>query len=243
MAKLKDKKEIQIMREAGSKLSTVMESLKKEVSPGKTTKDLEEKAKELISKEGGKPSFLGYKEFPAAICTSVNRIVVHGIPSDRVLNEGDIISIDIGLEWKGYHSDMAVTVPVGKISRKAEKLLRVTEESLDLAIKQSKKGKRLGDIGNAVEKHVTENGLVVVRGLCGHGIGKEVHENPQIMNTGSANRGWKIREGFTFCIEPMVTFENPKIYHDKEGIKTENISAHFEHTIAIVDGNPEILTA
>lgn len=242
MIKLKSKKEIDLMREGGSKLADITRRIKKAATVETTTKQLEDLAKTLIRKKGGRPSFLGYKGFPAAICTSINETVVHGVPSNRKLKEGDILSIDLGFEWKGYHTDMAVTFPIGKIDKKTENLLAVTQKSLDLAIEQSREGNRLGDVGHVIEDYVTKNGFVVVEGLCGHGIGKEVHEDPQVLNSGKPQRGLKMEEGFVFCIEPMVTTKDSKIYHDKEGIKTKNLSAHFEHTVAIVDGKSEILT-
>ncbi|MGM0439224.1 MAG: type I methionyl aminopeptidase [Patescibacteria group bacterium] len=243
MIKLKNKKEISLMREAGHKLADVTEKIKRKAEAGVTTKELDQLARNIISKKGGKPSFLNYKGFPAAICTSINETVVHGVPSKRKLKEGDILSIDLGLEWKGYHSDMATTFPIGKVNEKTKKLLNVTKKSLDLAIEKSQKGNKLGDIGNVIESYVNKNGFVVVEGLCGHGIGKEVHEDPQVFNTGTPGRGVELEEGFVFCIEPMVTTKNPRIFQSEEGINTKNLSAHFEHTIAIVDGKAEILTA
>ena len=242
MINLKSKKEIEIMREGGSKLASISKRIKKEASAGVTTEDLNKLAQKLMKEEGGKPSFLGYKGFPAAICTSINETVVHGVPSNRKLKEGDILSIDLGFEWKGYHTDMAFTFPIGSVDSETEKLIRITQESLNLAIKKSRGGARLGDVGYAVEECVQKAGFVVVEGLCGHGIGKEVHEDPQVMNTGVRGRGMKIKDGFVFCIEPMVTTGSSKIKHTKEGIKTKNLSAHFEHTIAIVNGKAEVLT-
>ena len=230
------------MREGGSKLASIANKLKEDAKPGLSTKKLDDLAKKLIKKEGGNPSFLGYKGFPAAICTSINETVVHGVPSSRELKNGDLLSIDLGFEWKGFHTDMAFTVPIGKVDQEAQRLIKVTKKSLDLAIKVSKAGNRLGDVGSAVEKHVQGSGFVVVEGLCGHGIGREVHEDPQVFNTGTPGKGMELKEGFVFCVEPMVTTEDPQIHHDSQGIKTKNISAHFEHTIAIVDGKAEVLT-
>lgn len=243
MIKLKNKKEIALMREGGSKLASITKRIKKEAKPGVATKELESLARELIDKKGGKPSFLGYKGFPAAICTSINKTVVHGVPSKRKLKDGDLLSIDLGFEWKGYHTDMATTFSIGDVDEKVNKLLNVTKKSLDLAIEISREGNRLGDVGNAIETYIQNNGFVVVEGLCGHGIGKEVHQDPQVFNSGTPGKGMDLKNGFVFCIEPMVTTEDGKISQTTEGIKTKNISAHFEHTIAIIDGKPEILTA
>lgn len=242
MIKLKNKKEIEIMQEGGAKLSSISKRLKEEAVAGVRTERLDQLARKLIKEENGKPSFLGYKGFPAAICTSINETVVHGVPSSQKLKEGDILSIDIGFEWRGYHTDMAFTFPIGNINSETKKLIRVTEESLGLAIKKSKSGFRLGDVGSAIENSVKKAGFVVVEGLCGHGIGKEVHEDPQVMNTGVPGRGIELKNGFVFCIEPMVTSGSSKIMHTKEGIKTNNLSAHFEHTVAIVDGKAQVLT-
>ena len=230
------------MRKGGSKLAEVTKEIKAAAGVGVTTKKLEKLAKDLIQKKGGTPSFLGYKGFPAAICTSINETVVHGVPSERKLKEGDILSIDLGFEWRGYHTDMAVTFPIGEIDSKTKELLEVTEGALNSAIRASKKGSTLGDLGHAIENCVKKAGFVVVEGLCGHGIGKEVHEDPQVLNTGRPGTGFELEEGFVFCVEPMVTTEDPQIHHDSQGIKTKNISAHFEHTLAIVDGKAEVLT-
>ncbi len=241
--KTKSKKEISFMREGGRKLAETVLELKKKSVVGKTTKYLDLLAREIISKKGGEPSFLGYRGFPAAICASVNNVVVHGIPSDYKLKEGDILSIDVGLKWRGYHTDMAITFSIGKVDSKTSELIKVTKKSLDLAVKETTGRNRLGDIGNAVESYVKKKGFVVVEGLCGHGIGKKLHQDPQILNTGKPNTGPKIKEGSVICIEPMVTIFNPAIENIPSGITTENLSAHFEHTVAVVKGRPEVLTS
>ncbi len=242
MIKLKNKVEIELMKEGGAKLAGIVAKLKTKASPGMTTKALNSLAESLIEKEGGKPSFKGYKSFPAAMCASVNETVVHGIPSSEKLKRGDILSLDLGFYYKGYHTDMATTFPIGDIDEKTQKLINVTKKSLDLGIENSKKGNRLGDIGGIIEEYVKKQGFIVVEGLCGHGIGEEVHEEPQILNTGKRGTGMEIKEGFVFCIEPMITTGNSEIYQEDNGIKTKNLSAHFEHTIAIVNGRAEIIT-
>ncbi len=231
------------MRQGGQRLARIAEKIKEASDPGVTTKDLDQLARKLISKKGGTPSFLGYKGFPAAICTSVNETVVHGVPSSYELREGDLLSIDLGFEWRGYHTDMALTYPIGPVSEKEEKLMEVTDKALELAIREAVEGARLGDLGNRIENYVKSNNLTIVEGLCGHGIGKEVHEDPQVFNTGKPNTGLKIKRGLVFCIEPMVTSGDPKIKHLEDGIKTRNLSAHFEHTVAITENGTEILTA
>ncbi len=242
MTKLKTKKEISVMREGGSLLAQAMAELKEETRPGMATKELDRLARRIIDEKGGKPSFLNYQGFPAAICTSINDVVVHGVPSSQEIKSGDLVSLDLGFEYRGYHTDMAITFPVGEVSEKALRLMRATKESLRLAIKESQSGKRLGDVGSRIENYIKEEGFKVVEGLCGHGIGREVHEDPQILNTGKPGTGMKIVEGMVFCIEPMVAIESSRIFKAEEGIKTSGLSAHFEHTVAIIDGKAEVLT-
>lgn len=246
MISLKSKKEIEIMREGAQKLSFVMGELRKVVKPGIKTKDLDNLARGLIKKVGAVPNFLDYDGFPAVICTSVNETVVHGIPSDYELKEGDIISIDGGLLWKGFHTDMAFTVGVGKINPEAARLIRVTKKSLKLAIKKIRVGNTVGDIGNTIERYVESQGFNVVKELCGHGIGKELHEDPQILNFGKRHKGEKLKEGMVICVEPMVAIGSGKVILGEDGFSYKTIdgslSAHFEHMIAIVDGKAKILT-
>ena len=246
MISLKSEEEIGIMREAGQKLARVMNKLRSEVKPGVKTKDLDILARKLIKEEDGKPNFLGYNNFPAAICTSINEVIVHGVPSDYQLKEGDIISLDGGLEWKGFHSDMAITVPVGKISLETQRLLRVTRKSLKLAIKKVRPGNRIGDIGNTIQRYVESQGFGIVRELCGHGIGRNLHEEPQVLNYGKRHKGEKLREGMVICIEPMVTMGNWRIIQGKDGFSyvtsDGSLSAHFEHMIAVTKEGSEVLT-
>ncbi len=242
MTKLKSKKQIDLMRKSGKMLSEIIEKVKKKAESGVKTKELNRLAEKFIKEKGATPSFKGYKGFPAALCTSINETVVHGIPREEKLKEGDILSLDLGLCFNGYHADMATTFPIGEVSKDTKKLLKVTKISLQKGIEAFKAGNRLGDIGYAIQSYVEGQGFTVVEGLCGHGIGKEVHEDPQILNIGEPGKGMKIKEGMVICIEPMVTTGDSSINYDAEGIKTKNLSAHFEHTIAIVDGKPEILT-
>lgn len=243
MTKLKSKKQIAKMRKSGKMLSSVIEKVKAKAAVGMTTSRLNTLAERLIREKGATPSFKNYKGFPAALCTSINNVVVHGVPSDYQLQKGDMLSLDLGLCYDGWHADMATTLVIGEVTKKQKKLMSVTKESLEKGITAFTKGNRLGDVGDAIQSHVEENGLVVVEGLCGHGIGKEVHEDPQVLNTGQKGKGLKIKEGMVICIEPMVTLKDSSIQHTADGIKTKDISAHFEHMIAIVDGKPEILTA
>ncbi len=243
---LKSEKDIAIMREGGGKLAEIMESIKKKALPGSTTLFLNEYAEELISQKGGKPSFKGYKNFPAALCTSVNEVIVHGIPSSYVLKESDILSLDLGFFYKGFHTDMAITFPVGKVEGEPFRILRETKKALKRGIKKTREGNTLGDIGNTIQRHAQKSGFSVIEGLCGHGIGREIHEEPQVFNEGKRRKGIEIVKGMVFCIEPMLSMGSSQIAdaEDKMGIKTtdDSLSAHFEHTVAVTENGAEILT-
>ncbi len=239
--------EIEIIREGGKRLSEIMSQLKGKVEPGVKTKELDKAAESLIFKFGGEPSFKGYEGFPASICTSLNEEIVHVIPSDRVLKEGDILSLDIGMKFKGFHTDMAVTVPVGEIDPEKRRLIKVTKKSLKLGIKKAREGNTFGDIGNTIQRYIEARGFSVVRDLCGHGIGKEIHEDPQILNYGKRSSREKIERGMVFCIEPMATAGDWKIEKslDGYGYKTvdDSLSCHFEHTIIVTGKGAEIVTS
>ena len=245
MISIKSPKEIEIIAQGGKILAQIMKELEKNVRPGIATKELEEIARELILKSGGKCSFLGYKGFPACLCVSVNEEIVHGVPSSKRLKAGDIVSLDMGLFFKGFHTDMAITVPVGEIEPETRRLLRVTKKVLKLAIKKVRPGIRFGDIGNLIQRYVESQGFNVIRDLCGHGIGRKLHEEPLVLNFGKRGTGPEIKEGMTFCIEPMVTMGNFRIKKiDKFGFKTadNSLSCHFEHTIAVTEKGSRILT-
>jgi len=254
MISIKTKEEIEIIAEGGKILAKIMKELEKKVQPGITTKELDRLAESLILKSGGKCSFKGYKNkedtaipFPSCLCTSINEEIVHVAPSDRVLKEGDIISLDFGILYKGFHTDMAITLPVGKISSEAQRLIRVTKKALKRGLKKIRPGITFGDIGNTIQRYVEDQGFNVVRDLCGHGIGKEVHEEPKILNYGKRHTGEEIKEGMVFCIEPMVTIGDWKIKRTKNGFGYEtqdgSLSAHFEHTIAITKDGAKVLTS
>ena len=204
MIRSKSPREIRYMCDAGKVVARTHEELAKAVKQGISTKELDQIAEDYIISQGAVPSFKGYRGFPASICTSVNHVVVHGIPSLDLLNNGDIISIDIGAILNGYHGDAAKTLPIGEISETAEKLLQVTEESLHKGIEQAVIGNRLSDISYAVQTHVENNGFSVVRDYCGHGIGRAMHEEPQILNYGNPGHGPKLKDGYCLAIEPMV---------------------------------------
>jgi len=246
MISIKSQEEIKIMAEGGKILAGIMEELGRKVEPNIVTKELDRVAETLVLKSGGTPSFKGYQGFPFALCISVNEEIVHGFPSERKLQEGDIVSLDLGMKYKGFHSDMAVTLPVGKISPEAQRLIRVTKKALKRGIKKVRPGVTFGDIGNSIQRHVESQGFNVIRDLCGHGIGKEIHEDPQILNYGKRRTGEKLEEGMTFCLEPMVAVGSWEIGQadDGYGFKTadNSLSAHFEHMMVVTKDGAKILT-
>ncbi|HDX9642306.1 TPA: type I methionyl aminopeptidase [Bacillus mobilis] len=242
----KTPREIEIMREAGRIVALTHQELKQHITPGITTKELDQIAEKTIQKYGATPSFKGYNGFPGSICASVNEELVHGIPGKRKLKEGDIISIDIGAKYNGYHGDSAWTYPVGSISESVQKLLDVTEKSLYLGLEQVKPGERLSNISHAVQTHAEENGFSIVREYVGHGIGQDLHEDPQISHYGPPNRGPRLKPGMVICVEPMVNQGRRyvKTLSDDWTVVTVDGKwcAHFEHTIALTEAGYEILT-
>ncbi len=243
---IKTADEINKIAKACKIVAETLEELKLQVKPGITTKEIEKIAQEKIVKRGGTPAFKGYRGYPASICTSVNNQVVHGIPSGLRLKEGDILGIDLGVLLDGFYGDGAVTLPVGKISHLAEKLLKVTEEALYIGIDKATPKNRVLDISSAIQNHVEKNGFSVVRALVGHGIGMSLHEEPQVPNFGTAGHGPKLKKGMTIAIEPMVNAGSYEvtILGDKWTVVTldNGLSAHFEHTVAITENGAEILT-
>src|SRR3954471_3187155 len=244
----KSASEIEKMRRSGHIVRQVLDHVKTLVAPGVTTMDLERAAETKIRELGAKPAFKGYYDYPCVLCTSVNEQIVHGIPSEkRTLKEGDIVSIDCGVVLDGYYADAAITVPVGKIAPEHEKLLKVTEESLNKAIEQMVIGNTVGDIGATVQATVEENGFSVVRDFVGHGIGTRLHEDPQVPNYGNHGFGQKLREGVVLALEPMVNLGGPgaRVLDDKWTAVTEDgsFSAHFEHCVAVTKDGPLVLTA
>ncbi len=235
------------MRRAGRLVAETLDKLRTAVKPGMSTGDLDKIAYEHITKHGGVPSFKGYHGFPASICTSVNDEVVHGIPSKRrMVSEGDIISIDCGAIIDGWHGDAAVTVPVGHTNAEMERLLKVTEESLHKGIDLAVPGKRLGDVSAAIQRYAEAQGYSVVREYVGHGIGREMHEEPQIPNWGTPGRGVLLKQGMALALEPMVNAGKAevRVLKDDWTVVTQDgkWSAHFEHTVALTENGPEILT-
>ena len=246
MVTLKSAREIETIRRSGKITAKVLTDLMKAVRPGITTAYLDEMAEKGIRELGGVPTFKGYHGYTASICASVNDEVVHGIPGDYVLREGDLLSIDIGTTFEGFVSDTAVTVPVGNISNNARRLLEVTQECLMAGIAQMRRGKRVGDIGAAVQNHAESNGYGVVRELVGHGVGTAMHEEPQVPNYGKAGTGVELRPGLVLAVEPMITEGDHQVEILKDGwtVVTADgkLAAHFEHTIAVTDDGPKILT-
>ena len=239
--------ELEKMRRAGLMVWELLQELKTRAQPGVSTYELEEFALERIAESGARPAFKGLYDFPCALCTSINDEIVHGIPSrKRILQEGDILKIDVGVQLEGYYSDSAVTVPVGTIRPELDQLLRVTEESLRLAIDRARLGSRVGDISAAVQEHAESHGYSVVRDFVGHGIGTQLHEDPKVPNYGAAGHGPSLKEGMVLAIEPMVNTGKPgtRILEDKWTAVTEDggYSAHFEHCVVVTSNGPWVLT-
>jgi methionyl aminopeptidase len=243
---LKGPEEIALMRQAGRAVAEVLAILRQEIRPGLTLKKLDDIVRREFAKRGVAPTFLHYRGYPACLCVSVNDEVVHGIPDRRLLQEGDIVSIDLGATYKGFVGDAAITVGVGRISPVAERLVRVTEEALWQGIKVAKAGARLGQISAAIQTHAEGSGFSVVREYVGHGVGRSMHEDPQVPNFGSSDRGPLLQKGMTLALEPMVTAGDWQTKKDSDGwtVRTADgsLAAHFEHTIAITGDEAQVLT-
>lgn len=242
----KTREEIATMRKAGVILAEVLNRLEDAIDPGVTTAELDRIAEEGITQAGAKPSFKGYRGFPASICASPNEVIVHGIPGKRRLEEGDIVSLDVGVHYEGFHADSAWTFPVGEVDPHVAELLKVTGASLDAAVEQCKPGNRLGDVGHAVERMVEAAGFSIVREYGGHGVGRNLHEEPLVYNYGPPGRREILGAGMVLAIEPMVNAggAGTKILPDRWTVVTADgsLSAHFEHTVAITEEGHEILT-
>ena len=242
----KTEEEIEIIRESAQILGKAHGEVAKSVRPGIKTKDLDKIAEEFIRDHGASASFKGYNGFPATLCISVNENVVHGFPSEYELRDGDIISIDCGVFYKGFHSDSAYTYPVGEVSPETLSLLKTTKESLYVGIEEARFGNRIGDIAFAIQKYVEDRGYTVVRELVGHGLGRNLHEGPEVPNYGKRGRGPKLNEGLVIAIEPMINLGARNIVQENDGwtirTKDRKPSAHFEHTVAILKDRTEILT-
>ena len=243
---LKSQEEIEKIALSCRIVAKTLDYLRDKVNPGITTKEIERLAEDFIRANNAMPAFKGYKGYPASICASVNNEVIHGIPSNRVLEEGDILGIDLGVYKDGFYGDAAYTFPVGKVDSEVERLLRVTEESLNIGIEKAREDKRVSDISHSIQKHIETNGFSVVRAFVGHGIGRNLHEDPQIPNFGSPGRGPRLRSGMTLAIEPMVNEGGHEVVVIDDGWTAitldGKLSAHFEHTILVTSDKPRILT-
>jgi methionyl aminopeptidase len=246
MVIFKSQNEIDRIRKASKIVARTLGVLESHVQAGITTRELDQIAESEIRKAGAKPAFKGYRGFPATLCVSVNEEVVHGIPSDRKLKEGDIVGLDLGCIWEDFYGDAARTFAVGQISEESKRLLKITEESLLIGIDQARPGNRIGDIGYAVQVHAESNGYTVVRDFVGHGIGRSLHEDPQIPNYGNRGQGPRIKAGMVLAIEPMVCqgLADVEVLSDNWTAVTKDgsLAAHFEHSVAITDNGPEILS-
>jgi methionyl aminopeptidase len=243
---LKSPQEIEKMRRSNRIVAEILEEMKLAAKPGVTTGELDELAQALLAKRKARSAFKGYNGYPAALCTSVNEEVIHGIPSERILREGDILSLDFGVIYDDYYGDAALTLPIGRISAEAERLLRVAEEALYLGIDRARPENRLLDISAAIQRHVESHGFSVVRDFVGHGIGKHLHEKPQVPNFGDAGRGVRLKPGMTLAIEPMINAGSYEVIILGDGwtavTKDKSLSAHFEHSVAVTENGPYILS-
>jgi methionyl aminopeptidase len=246
MIKYKTFEEIELIRDSALIVSKTLALVGKHIKPGVTTLELDKLAEEFIRDHGGEPGFLGYQGFPNSLCTSINEQVVHGIPNNKPLKEGDVVSIDCGVKKNGYYGDHAYTFTVGEVNKRTQKLIDVTKECLYLGIDQAVAGKRIGDISAAVQQHAEKHGFGVVRELVGHGIGQNMHEDPQVPNFGKKGEGPIIKEGMVLAIEPMINMGKARIKQLSDGwtviTQDKKPSAHFEHDIAVRNGKPEILS-
>jgi methionyl aminopeptidase len=250
---IKSKSEIHLMRESGRIAAEILKKVQGIVKPGITTKELNNLAEKLIAEYMVKSAFKDYPSgknrelFPGVLCASINSVVVHGVPSDVALKEGDILSLDFGVIYNGYYSDLAITMPVGNISDEARHLIRVTRKALKRGLKKVRPGNTIGDIGNTIDRYVKSQGYQVVRDLCGHGIGKNLHEEPEVPNFGKRRSGPKLVEGMVIAIEPMVVAGSWELVYSSDNFgfetKDKSLSAHFEHTVAVTKDGAEVLTA
>ncbi|MDD5547439.1 MAG: type I methionyl aminopeptidase [Candidatus Pacebacteria bacterium] len=248
---IKTKEQITKIRIAGKILAKTAKEIKNKIDVGVSLKEIDKQVRQLIKGAGAKPAFLGYqphgadRPFPAAICASLNEVVVHGIPDDYKLKSGDLLKLDFGVDYQGGIADGAFTIGIGKISDKQNRLMEATQQALIAGIKECKPGKKLGDIGWAINNYVTKHNFKVIKGLCGHGVGTNLHEEPSVFNEGQKNTGLDLREGMVLALEPMVSAGSPfiiKTEQDSYATEDGSLTAHFEHTVLITNGKPEILT-
>jgi len=247
MITFKSAAELEAMRQSSRVVATVLSELEPLIRPGLRTRDLDLYAEKRTRELGALPAFKGYRGYPASVCISVNEEIIHGIPSGRILQEGDIVSLDFGVLFEGFYSDSALTAPVGRTSPEAEKLMAVAERSFFKGLEQMREGQRLSDISAAIQQAVESEGFSVIRQFVGHGIGRALHEEPQVPNFGAPGRGPKIRPGMTLAIEPMIAAGSPDVEILEDGwtavTRDRRLAAHYEHTVAMTDSGPEILSA
>ena len=246
MIYLKTEEEIELLRENNLLVSRTLAEVGRHIAPGVTTKELDTLAEDFIRSHGAVPAFLGYQGFPASLCISINEEVVHGIPSDYALREGDVVSVDCGTVMKGFYGDSAYTFAVGSIDPQVAKLLQVTKEALYKGVAQAKAGNRVGDISAAVQQHAESNGFSVVRELVGHGLGRDMHEDPEVPNYGARGRGPLLKEGMVICIEPMINMGTKAVVFERDGwtVRTRDHkpAAHYEFAVAVRKDGPDVLT-
>jgi methionyl aminopeptidase len=248
MIELKSTREIALMRQAGHILADVIERLRTSVKPGMSTLEIDEDVERFIRSSGARPAFKGYRGFPGTVCASINEEVVHGIPSaHRRVKDGDIVGLDLGCIVEGYYADCAVTLPIGEVPSRVRELLEVTRQSLEMGIVECRPGRRLSDVSHAIQSHVEQHGFAVVRAFVGHGIGRALHEEPQVPNFGDPGRGPQLKPGMVLAIEPMVTMGSWEVRILDDGwtavTRDGSLAAHFEHTIAVTEAGPEVLTS
>lgn len=246
MVRIRSQREIEMIRTSAQLVADTLDMLSDSIQPGITTGELDRLAEEFIVKNGGRPAFKGYMGFPASLCISIDDVVVHGIPGDRELETGQIVGIDCGVKKNGYFGDSARTFAVGNISTEDHRLMEVTREALMLGIQAAKQGNYVSDIGHAIQRHVEERGYSVVRELVGHGVGTELHEEPQVPNFGQPSQGQPLKAGMCLAIEPMINLGNKEVFTEKDGWTVRTLdgkpSAHFEHTIAVTENGAQILS-
>jgi len=246
MIPIRTPQEIEIMSQAGKILAEVIREIKTMIAPGIVTNELDKAAEGLILKSGAQPAFKGYQGFPKTLCVSINEQIVHGVPSERIIKEGDVVGLDLGIVYRGYYADMAITLPVGSVEPETMRLIKATKKALKRAIARAKPGKTLGDISHAIQGHIEDQGFSVIRDLCGHGIGRKLHEEPEILNYGQRHKGPELKPGMILAIEPMAAIGKPGIKKGPDGHSYQtidnSISAHFEHTVAITAQGPRVLT-
>ncbi|KXB08866.1 methionine aminopeptidase [candidate division MSBL1 archaeon SCGC-AAA382N08] len=246
MIAIKNEAQIEIMKKSGAILAEIMAELKESVEVGMKTQELEEKAQVLVKKRGVECSFKGYRDYPACLCTSLNEEIVHVPPSGKKIGEGDLFSLDMGIKFKSYHADLAFTVGLKEVPPQASELMEVTREALQESMERVKPGNTLGDVGHIIQRKAEQSGFSVIKELCGHGIGRDIHQAPQVLNVGEPGKGLELEPGMTLCLEPMIAMGKGEVVRTENGhgfkTKDNSLSAHFEHTVLVTEQGYEVLT-